>query len=217
MSESTSIQTDPAPGEGVQRSIPESAEDHHPVQLFHQWYEAAEESGMPLPEAMSLATATPDGLPSVRMVLLKEVDEDGFVFFTNYRSRKADDLESNPRAALCFHWPALERQVRINGFVSRVSREESEAYFRTRTRGSRIGAWASEQSRPLDARGTLERRVRAMEERFGEGEVPLPPFWGGYRVRPEVIEFWQGRDDRLHDRLVFQRDGDAWRTRRLYP
>ena len=217
MIDTSSIDASAAPGEGSSRSIPGSAEKRDPVALFREWYEAAEEAGVPLPESMSLATADGDGRPSVRIVLLKGVDEDGFVFFTNYSSRKAEELDANPRAALCFHWAGQERQVRINGPVSRISREESEEYFRTRARGSRIGAWASEQSRPLDARETLEARVKAMEDRFGEGEVPLPPFWGGYRVRPETIEFWQGRADRLHDRLVFEREGDGWSTRRLFP
>lgn len=217
VSETLSAKTDHAPGKGGSRVIPESAEARDPVDLFREWYAAAEDAGIPLPESMALATATAEGRPSVRMVLLKEVDQEGFVFFTNYGSRKASELEANPQAALCFHWGPLERQVRVNGPVTRVSREESEEYFQTRVRGSRIGAWASEQSRPLDRRETLEARVRAMEERFGEGEVPLPPYWGGYRVRPVAIEFWQGRDDRLHDRLMFEREGTGWTTRRLYP
>ncbi|MDX1646902.1 MAG: pyridoxamine 5'-phosphate oxidase [Longimicrobiales bacterium] len=217
MSDHPVIEPDSPPGSGVARAIPESAESRDPVELFAEWYASAEEAEIPLPEGMCLATASEGGQPSVRMVLLKGFDTRGFVFFTNYGSRKAQELDENPRAALCFHWPTLERQVRINGGVTRISREESEEYFRSRARGSRIGAWASEQSRPLGSRETLEDRVRVMEERFGEGEVPLPPFWGGYRVEPQTIEFWQGRDDRLHDRLVFTREGDGWSTMRLYP
>jgi pyridoxamine 5'-phosphate oxidase len=145
------------------------------------------------------------------------VDERGFVFFTNYGSRKASELEKNPQAALCFHWAELERQVRVTGAVERISPEESYAYFSSRGRGSRIGAWASKQSEPLPDRATLEDRVREAQQRFAEDDVPLPPFWGGYRIRPGTIEFWQGKADRLHDRLVFTRSGDAWTTERLYP
>ena len=145
------------------------------------------------------------------------MDERGFVFFTNYGSRKANELEENPRAALCFHWAVLERQVRVTGTVERISEEESQAYFSSRGRGSRIGAWASKQSEPLPDRAELEARVREARKRFDGDDVPLPPFWGGYRIRPESIEFWQGKADRLHDRLVFTRDGDDWSTERLYP
>jgi pyridoxamine 5'-phosphate oxidase len=139
------------------------------------------------------------------------------VFYTNYGSRKAHELDQNPRASLCFHWAVLQRQVRVSGSVVRVSAEESASYFATRGRGSQIGAWASKQSEPLASRGELEERVRDTEARFGEGDVPLPPFWGGYRLDPERIEFWQGRADRLHDRLVFSRAGGAWSTQCLYP
>ena len=217
MSLKSSIKTVLTLGKGVVGGIPEAAEGADPIQLFQAWFEAATESGLFLPESVALATASPDGQPSVRMVLLKEADERGFVFFTNYESRKALELEANPQAALCFHWAVLERQVRVNGPVVRVNEEESGAYFRTRGKGSRIGAWASQQSRPLPERRELEERVREMRERFGDGEIPLPPFWGGYRLVPETIEFWQGRADRLHDRLVFTREGDGWATHRLYP
>lgn len=217
MSIKSSIKTVLTLGKGVAGGIPEADAERDPVELFREWWAAAEESGIIHPEAMALATADERGRPSVRMVLLKEVDESGFVFFTNYGSRKAAELDANPHAALCFHWAVHERQVRISGPVSRISDEESREYFRTRTRASRIGAWASRQSEPLDARETLEGRVRELKERFQGEEVPLPPFWGGYRLRPEAIEFWQGRADRLHDRLVFERDGDGWRTKRLYP
>jgi pyridoxamine 5'-phosphate oxidase len=151
------------------------------------------------------------------MVLLKGADARGFVFFTNYGSRKARELDANPRAALCFHWAVLQRQVRVTGRVVRVEQDESAEYFATRPRGSQIGAWASQQSRSLPSREELERSVRDLSEKFAGLEVPLPPFWGGYRLEPEEIEFWQGRADRLHDRLVFTRAGAGWSTRRLYP
>lgn len=206
-------------GRGVVTGLPDAAGDADPVDLFRAWFRAAGDSGILLPEAVALATSTPDGVPSVRMVLLKDVDERGFVFFTNYGSQKARELEANPVAALCFHWAVLQRQVRVSGAVERTSREESEAYFVTRPRGSRIGAWASEQSRPLGVRAELETRVREYRERFGDGDIPLPPFWGGYRLAPRRIEFWQGRSDRLHDRLVFTRHGEdgSWSTERLHP
>lgn len=188
-----------------------------PIELFARWFREAEDAGLPLPESMALSTATADGVPSSRMVLLKAFGPEGFCFFTNYESRKSRELMANPRAALLFHWAVLERQVRIEGRVERVSDEESFAYYRTRDRGSRIGAWASRQSRPLPDRETLENRVAEFESRFPGDEVPLPPHWGGYRVVPERIELWQGRPSRLHDRCVFVRDGSAWRMERLYP
>lgn len=217
MSIKSSIKTVFTLGKGVAGGIPEADADRDPIELFQEWYAAAEESGIIHPEGMALATADERGRPSVRMVLLKQVDERGFVFFTNYGSRKAVELDANPHAALCFHWAVHERQVRIAGPVSRISEDESREYFATRTRGSRIGAWASRQSQALETREILESRVRELKKRFQGEDVPLPPFWGGYRLRPESIEFWQGRADRLHDRLVFERDGDDWTTERLYP
>jgi pyridoxamine 5'-phosphate oxidase len=166
---------------------------------------------------MILATATADGKPSARTVLLKGYDERGFVFYTNYEGRKAVELESNPRAALVFYWGELERQVRVEGTVSRVSVEESDEYFASRPRGSRLGAWASEQSRFVDGRRTLEQKLHSLQAEYENREVPRPPFWGGYRVEPEAIEFWQGREDRLHDRLVYRREDGAWRIERLQP
>jgi pyridoxamine 5'-phosphate oxidase len=204
-------------GQGVVRGLPDARPDADPLDLFRRWYAAAERSGIAHPEAMALGTATPDGVPAVRMVLLKGVDERGFTFFTNYESRKGLELRDNPRAALTFYWAVLERQVRVEGTVSRLTEEESSAYFRSRPRGSRIGAWASRQSDVLETREVLERRVREYEARFSEGEVPLPPFWGGYRVAPAHIEFWQGRVNRLHDRLLFERTATGWTSARLYP
>lgn len=206
-------------GQGLARGISEADEGRDPILLFQEWWAAAEDAGLFLPEALALATAAPDGRPSVRMVLLKGLDDRGFVFFTNYRSRKARELERNPVASMCFHWGVLERQVRVEGTVARTSREESEAYFRTRPRGSRIGAWASEQSTELTSKEELLKRMEELEARHGGDEVPLPDFWGGYRLTPTVIEFWQGRPNRLHDRLVFSRasPGEPWETRRLQP
>ena len=217
MSIKSSIKAVVTLGQGLASGIPAAAADADPVELFQAWFHAAEESGILLPEAMSLATATPEGVPSVRMVLLKGVDADGFVFFTNYESRKAGELDANPRAALCFHWAVLQRQVRVAGSVVRVGEEENRAYFDSRPRGSRIGAWASLQSRPLPSREELESRVREHDHRFAGEDVPLPPFWGGYRLTPERIEFWQGRADRLHDRLVFDSSAEGWKAHRLYP
>jgi len=217
MSLKSSIRTIVTLGQGVIQGIPEADASRDPIDLFKDWFKVAGQSGILLPESMALATASPDGAPSVRMILLKAVDERGFVFYTNYESRKAAELEANPRAALCFHWGVLQRQVRAEGRVERVSPEESRAYFATRARGSRVGAWASHQSEPLASREELEERVKKYEREFAGGDVPLPPFWGGYLLRPDRIEFWQGKADRLHERLLFRRAGDAWETVRLYP
>jgi len=199
--------------------LEEPGEDRDPFELFGAWYRGAEEAGVHLPEAVHLSTASAEGDPSSRMVLLKGFDTRGFVFFTNYESRKAHELETNPRAALLFHWSTLERQVRAEGSVGRITQEESAAYFATRDRASQIGAWASRQSRELGSHAELEERIRALEHRFLGQDVPLPPFWGGYRLTPHALEFWQGRSSRLHDRLRFTRSGpsEAWRATRLYP
>jgi len=188
-----------------------------PVAEFDRWFSQAQEAKVLEPNAMALATATRDGTPSVRLVLLKGYDERGFVFFTDYRSRKAAELEGNPRAALAFYWGELERQVRITGTVERTSVQESEAYFRTRPRGSRLGAWVSHQSRVIPSRAPLESGLREVKERFPTDDVPLPPHWGGYRLWPEEVEFWQGREDRLHDRIRYLRDGGGWKIERLSP
>ena len=166
---------------------------------------------------VALATVDPSGQPSVRMVLLRGADERGFVFHTNYNSRKARDLEGNPRAALCMHWHSLEEQIRIEGHVQRLEDDESDAYFASRPRGSQLGAWASNQSAVLPSRETLEQAYREIERRYEGTTVPRPPFWGGYRLVAERIEFWFGRPDRLHDRLLYVRDGDGWKIERLYP
>ena len=204
-------------GKGVTRGLPESTAGRDPIELFQQWFEEAKESGIMLPESTALATSTPQGVPSARMVLLKAFSAEGFVFYTNYGSRKAEELDANPRAALLLYWAILQRQVRIEGPVQRIGHEESEAYFGSRSRGSQIGAWASQQSHVLDVRSDLEQRVSEMEERFKDQDVPLPEFWGGYRVVPERIEFWQGRLNRLHDRLIYKRRDGDWDTERLYP
>jgi pyridoxamine 5'-phosphate oxidase len=188
-----------------------------PIAQFARWFAEAQAAEAEEPNAMVLATAASDGTPSARVVLLKGFDERGFVFFTDYRSRKGAELEANPRAALVLRWSELERQVRITGDATRTSAEESEAYYRSRPLGSRLGAWVSHQSQAIPSRDVLEGGLREIERRFAGGDVPLPPYWGGYRVRPGVIEFWQGRENRLHDRLRYEREGDRWKIERLAP
>lgn len=188
-----------------------------PFALFDRWYGEARESEPNDPNAMALATADAGGRPSLRMVLLKGHGPDGFVFYTNRESRKAAELAANAQAALLFHWKSLRRQVRIEGAVTLATDAESDAYFASRGRDSQLGAWASDQSRPLDARSTFEDRFAAVEARFAGGDVPRPPHWGGYRVTPRAIEFWQDRAHRLHERRLFTREGDGWREGLLYP
>ena len=191
--------------------------DSDPFKQFETWYQQAEQAEIRYPNAMSLATAGADGMPSVRTVLLKAFDEQGFVFYTNYGSSKAKQLAQNAQAGILFHWLELDRQVKISGHVERVSTAESVKYFMSRPRGSQLGAWCSSQSEPISSRQMLETSWEQMKRRFKDKEVPLPDFWGGYRVKPETIEFWQGRDSRLHDRLEYRRDNDQWVIERLAP
>jgi pyridoxamine 5'-phosphate oxidase len=201
----------------VLKGLAEETAGPDPLALFSEWFEDARRSGIYLPEAMTLASASKDGRPSARLMLLKGFDERGFRFFTNYESRKAEDLTDNPRAALVFHWSRLQRQVRVEGEVEKLPEQESREYFATRPRGSQLGAWASNQSSPIDDRRYMEEAFREHEARFKGSDVPLPPFWGGYRVIPEAIEFWQGRVNRLHDRLRYTLGDDGWTVARLSP
>jgi pyridoxamine 5'-phosphate oxidase len=192
--------------------------DPDPIKQFQSWFRDARAENLILPEAMTLATATKDGRPSARLVLLKEVDDRGFVFYTNYRSPKGRALEENPYASLVFFWPQLERQVRIEGTTSRVSAEESDAYFRTRPRDSQLGALASPQSEVIESRESLERRFNELDERYRDRPVERPEHWGGYRLKPDRIEFWKGRPGRLHDRILYELNGDgSWSIKRLAP
>lgn len=188
-----------------------------PVLQLEAWLHQAEEAGMPEPNAMTLATSSPTGEPSARIVLLKGLDSRGLVFYTNYTSHKGSELAQNPRAAVVFVWLQLERQVRVQGDVERVSQAESAAYFESRPRGSQLGAWASPQSQRVDGRATLDARLAEVQARFGGGPVPLPPEWGGYRLAPRTFEFWQGRPNRMHDRLSYVREGTSYRIERLAP
>lgn len=204
-------------GQGVVVGMTDASEDSDPMLLFKNWFAAAEKSGIMLPEAMSLATSTADGRPSVRTVLLKSFDDDGFVFYTNYKSRKGGELDENPHASILLHWAVLQRQVRVEGPVERVSAAESDAYFASRGRGSQIGAWASLQSNELGSKEILQNRVKEADNKFAGKDVLRPEHWGGFRIRPERIEFWQGKADRLHDRYIYTREDNAWRGSRYYP
>lgn len=204
--------------ENHEDTIDEKLIDRDPIRQFQHWFDDAIAARLPLPEAMSLATVGTDGKPSSRMVLLKQVDTQGFVFFTNYRSAKAKELEANPHAALVFFWPQLERQVRIEGSVTKTSAEESREYFETRPRESQIGAWASPQSEVISGREELEKRKAELEKEYRDREVDWPEHWGGYRLAPTRIEFWKGRIGRLHDRIVYERAaGGSWTIKRLAP
>lgn len=202
----------------VEDVLDEKSIDRDPIKQFTQWFNDAVDAKLPLPEAMTLSTVGADERPLSRMVLLKKVNAEGFVFFTNYRSAKARELEANPNAALLFFWPQLERQVRVEGTVTRTSDEESREYFFTRPRESQIGAWASPQSEVIASREELEKRERDFEELYRDREVDWPEHWGGYRVTPSRIEFWKGRVGRLHDRILYERAEDgSWSIKRLAP
>ena len=188
-----------------------------PIDQFRKWFEDVLNANLHEPNAMTLATATPNGKPSARVVLLKGYDERGFILYTNYEGRKAKELEANPNCALTFYWGELERQIRVEGRATRVPAEESDAYFSSRPRGSQLGAWASQQSRPVESRTRLEDRLRELGKENEGREIPCPPFWGGYRVEPESMEFWQGRENRLHDRLSYTRRNGGWEVQRLQP
>jgi pyridoxamine 5'-phosphate oxidase len=203
------------PSELTSRDFSDAAE---PFRLFAEWLQEARRSEPNDPEAMAVASVGPDGMPSLRMVLMKEFDAAGFVFYTNYESRKGRELQETPKAALLFHWKTLRRQVRVRGLVEQVTVAEADAYYASRPRGSRIGAWASRQSRPLESRFALEKAVADWTLKFGLGDIPRPPHWSGFRVVPEAIEFWHDRPFRLHDRIEFTRQADGtWTKERLYP
>jgi len=203
---------------GPKQTLLESDVDPHPLRQLKVWWDEGMALGLPDSDAVTLATATRDGIPSARMVLLKGHDERGLVFFTNYGSQKARELTDNRRACIVLFWAPLHRQIRVIGTVAKATREESEAYFRTRPRGSQIGAWASQQSAVLESRAALEAQVAEIDKTYAGKDVPLPPHWGGFRLTPTSVEFWQGRDSRLHDRLRYTRRADAsWRIERLSP
>lgn len=202
----------------MMEGLDETRIEGDPIKQFQLWFEQAIAAKLPMPDAMSLATVTPDGRPTARMVLLKQVDDEGFVFFTNYQSAKARQLEINPYAALVFYWPQLEQQVRVEGKVNKTSAEESSAYFKTRPRESQIGAWASPQSEVISAREVLEQRARELSEQYCDREIDCPVHWGGFRLKPDRIEFWKGRVGRLHDRLLYELQPDGtWTIKRLAP
>jgi pyridoxamine 5'-phosphate oxidase len=200
-------------------TLDESSCDSNPIQQFAKWFKEAKTAHLKEPNAMSLATSTLDGRPSARIVLLKEFGDTGFIFYTNYGSQKGREIEANPHVSLNFLWAELERQVRVDGAVTRIPAEKSEAYFRSRPRGSRIGAWVSNQSEHIESRAVLESRLAELETRFaGSDDIPPPGYWGGFCVQPERIEFWQGRTSRLHDRILYERNSNSsWKIGRLSP
>ncbi len=191
--------------------------DKNPFIQFTKWYESILDSDLNEPTAMMLSTADANGNPSARIVLLKEIDDSGFVFYTNYRSRKGKDLKGNPKAALTFFWDELRRQIRIEGSIEKISRETSKEYFSSRPRESQIGAWVSAQSSVIPNREILENKFDELDEKFGNEEIPLPDFWGGYRLIPSYFEFWQGRENRLHDRICYKKENDEWKIFRIAP
>jgi pyridoxamine 5'-phosphate oxidase len=202
----------------MMEDLDEKRIERDPIKQFKVWFDEAIAANLPMPDAMSLATVTPDGRPTARMVLLKQVDAEGFVFFTNYQSSKAKQLEINPYAALVFYWVQLDRQVRVEGRVTKTSAEESAAYFQTRPRESQIGAWASPQSEVISAREVLEQRAHELEEQYCDREIDCPAHWGGYRLAPDRIEFWKSRIGRLHDRILYELQPDGtWTIKRLAP
>lgn len=204
-------------GQGVVLPLPEISDNSDPNDLFSLWLKEAESSGILLPESMSISTVNKAGQPSSRMVLLKDHNPQGFVFYTNFGSKKSQELTENPNISLLFHWNVLQRQVRIEGSVEKICKADAEKYFHSRDRGSQIGAWASKQSSELQSRDELKEREKFYKEKFAGKEVPLPEFWGGYLVKPRYIEFWQGRASRLHDRVTFNKQQDQWHQKRLYP
>lgn len=202
---------------GIELKTSDFTEADEPLKLFASWLEDATKSEPNDPNGVALATVDQDGMPDVRMVLLKGFDEAGFVFYTNFESAKGKEILSSMKAAMCFHWKSLRRQVRIRGPVETVTDAEADTYFATRPRGSRIGAWASKQSRPLESRFALEKAVAEYTARYAIGEIPRPPYWSGFRIKPQTIEFWHDRPFRLHDRVVFSRTDGGWEKARLYP
>ena len=204
-------------GQGVALPLPAIDENAAPYSLFKLWFDDANKSGVLLPEAVSVSSVGDNGQPSSRMVLLKEYNNDGFVFYTNYASRKSHELSENDKVALLFHWGVLQRQIRIEGCVEKVSAEQSAQYFHSRDRGSQIGAWASKQSSKIQTDDELAQRVDYYTKKFAGKDVPLPDFWGGWRVKPNYIEFWQGRANRLHDRVCFEKSASSWKNFKLQP
>ncbi|MCP4990067.1 MAG: pyridoxamine 5'-phosphate oxidase [Colwellia sp.] len=204
-------------GQGVALPLPDISSNTTPEELFEQWFCDANKSGILLPEAMSVSSCSADGQPSSRMVLLKDYNESGFVFFTNYGSRKSSELGENSKVALLFHWNVLQRQIRIEGTVEKVTAKESAEYFHSRDRGSQVGAWASKQSQKLKYEDELKERMSHFQKKYADGEVPYPEFWGGWRVKPHAIEFWQGRANRLHDRICFEKQNSQWEQHKLHP
>ena len=205
-------------GQGVALPLPKIPENAQPLPLFEQWFEEANKSGILLPESMSVSSCGTNGQPSSRMVLLKEYNNDGFIFYTNYASRKSQNLTENNKVALLFHWNVLQRQIRIEGTVEKVPLAQSKAYFHSRDRGSQIGAWASKQSHKITQENELQQRVDFYNAKYPKGEVPHPEFWGGWQVKPNYMEFWQGRTSRLHDRICFEKQEDnSWSQFKLNP